>query len=541
MSIKITYKDIDPTAKSDSTVTTTNKQSFVNLNELKEDEGVRVNKYATLEDNYWILDESFLEFPDVIGNNKMGYVSSSMSDEDGDFSTPVVLTRTFTQNHTSVGVTFEFSQYGDYCPLLNIKWYRDSELLADEDYTANSNICFCQKNVRIFNKMVITFYKTSIPRRYIRIQKIDDGIIRTFNETELKNILITEDIVEDSSSLPINTLKFELSNQTSTDYIFQRSQPFEVKYNENLLGLYYISNAVRKSKKEFEIEAVDYIGLLDKTYFVGGIYNNSSVETILNSLFADEKITYTISQSLRAKTLSGYLPYTTKREALKQIAFAICGIVDSSRDDTIRIYELSDVVESEIDESKVFVGGHIETGDKITGVSVVEHNYVTTQNTVELFNGSISGNTVIVFDEPIHSLTISNGTIVGSGANYAIINGNGVVTLSGKTYQDMQRVIEKNNPLITSLDIPNVKSFNNYTLVTSLNSQEVVNNVYDACIKNISINADFILSTEKVGDEVSILTEFEGEKEGRLVSLDMKLKNSNIVAKGVIVSGGADI
>lgn len=537
MSTKIIYKDISPTAKADSTAITTDKQSFVNLDELKAEEGVSVNNYATFEDNYWILDETFSEFPDSMGDNNTGYISKSMSDENGVLSYPVVLTRNFNSNHTSVGVTFEFSQFGEYCSSLNIKWYRDTTLLVDENFYPNSNKFYCPQNVRIFNKMVITFYKTSIPRRYVRVQRIDDGIIRTFTDDELSNISINEEITEDSSSLPINTLKFKLYNESGTEYIFQRSQPFEVRYNDTLIGLYYIANALRKTKREYEIEAVDYIGMLDKKYFVGGMYSEISVSTVLNDLFLDEKVSYEIAQTLASKTITGYLPYSTKREALRQIAFAIGGIVVTSRNDKIQILALDDTIKSIIGTSRVFTGGNIEIGDKLTGISITEHNYIATQNSNEIFNGSITESTTIIFDQPMHSLNITNGTITSSGANYATITGNGNVILTGKSYQDNQRVIEKNNPLITTSDISNIKSFEGYTLVSSLNSAEVINRLYNIYIKNVKINSDIILDSEKVGDMVTIATEFDGNRDGRIIGIDLNLRKNMITAKGVIISG----
>lgn len=95
--IRIDYQNTPVGAMEDATTTGTYGDSFVNYNDFKTNRVVP--KYATLEPNYWLLDGTFNNFP----NNPtgLGYMSTIMSDSNGDFSNTITLTRTYTSAYTS--------------------------------------------------------------------------------------------------------------------------------------------------------------------------------------------------------------------------------------------------------------------------------------------------------------------------------------------------------------------------------------------------------------------------------------------------------
>jgi len=71
----ISFGLVDVTAKPDSTFTTVDKQSFVNMQQLKHDE-LEIRKYATLEKDYFRLDGTFELFPDYPKEHDFGLWSS---------------------------------------------------------------------------------------------------------------------------------------------------------------------------------------------------------------------------------------------------------------------------------------------------------------------------------------------------------------------------------------------------------------------------------------------------------------------------------
>lgn len=536
MSVEIIYKDIAVTAKDDSTPSATDKQSFVDMNQLKESD-LEFTKYSTLEDNFWLLDGSFENFPDDTTGINFGYWSNSMSDGNGVFATPPVVTILFSSYETSVGIMIKFNTAtNDYCNSLNIKWYQDTTLLDDKDFTPDSTFCFCQQNVTNYNKVVITFNGTNKPYRYIKQQDIQYGVVRTFQSDELKNVKVLEEMSLLSEQLSINTLDFTLDSTTDTDYIFQKKQPLTVNFNSNLIGTYYIDNAIRKSANQYDIEAIDQIGLLDKITYLGGIYNNVLASTVIANIMGKANVPYELASSLSAKTIRGYIPICTCRQALMHIVFAIGAVVDTSRSNKVKIFELDTTVATTIASSAIYTNPTYEEGDKITGIQLVEHTYTESTQTQELYNGSDTTATVI-FNEPMHNLSITGGTITESGVNYAIITKTGAsMTLTGQKYTHTTKVISRSDPTLNASDLQNILDFLNCYLVNSSNSTDILNRLYEHYITNgNSISKmKIVFSDTKTGDTIEFATEYLGNKTGEVVSMNYGLNSSKLVADVVI-------
>jgi len=103
MSVELlaTYENIPTGSMANSTTIANNfiqyTQDFVNFNDFKK--YLNVPKYATLEQGRNKLDGTFINLPD--NPKEYGYLSTLMSDSNGDFSSDIVITRTYTINYTA--------------------------------------------------------------------------------------------------------------------------------------------------------------------------------------------------------------------------------------------------------------------------------------------------------------------------------------------------------------------------------------------------------------------------------------------------------
>ena len=149
--------------------------------------------------------------------------------------------------------------------------------------------------------------------------------------------------------------------------MFQKKQPLVLSRNGNLLGTFFIESSKRRSTTLYEISAVDYIGIMDKMSFVGGTYSNETVSNLVASIMGN--IPYELDENLANKTLSGTLEPCTRREALLQVAFACCAIVDTSRSDKVKIYKNDLTVKSNVAEG-IYTGGSFESEDEITEIRI---------------------------------------------------------------------------------------------------------------------------------------------------------------------------
>lgn len=517
--IKMKYIDKSPTAKADCTITCNDKKSFINLEELN-NENTEVTQYATLEPNRFILNGNFQLYPVPFPTGQV-YISETMSNENGDYITPIVITRTFTQKHTSSGVSFVFDNNDDkcWCTKVNIKWYRDSTILYDITYYPNDSIYFCPQNVVAFNKMVFTFYSTNKPYRYLRIFNIEDGIDREFGEDEINGLRIIEEISESSEALSINTAEIDMKSKTDLDFIFQRTQGIYIYNDDNLICKVFNSESTKEIEHKYNIYAEDYIGILDKEQFLGGIYNNYSLKAILDEICGDIPHDYTGTE-----TITGYLPVMTKRQALQYIAFATCKVVDCSRSECIKIKTLSNTPKT-IDISRVMKGQKQSVGAIVTQVVIAEHMLKENTTTSELVSEVVNGTYTFVFNKPYHSYSITGGTLVDSGANYATITGTGSeVILTGKGYDDVTKQLMVDNPVAVATDLPNVVEKLKNTLITSSNSANVLKHIAEIFFRNKTLTTTVLLGDEVVGDMVIIPTEM-GTVTGRIIGIELDLVN----------------
>ena len=183
-------------------------------------------------------------------------------------------------------------------------------------------------------------------------------------------------------------------------------------------------------------------------------------------------IPFELEESLGTKTLSGTLEKCTKREALLQVAFAICGVVNTSKNDKVKIYSLKTEVVSTINEDSIYTGCSFEGEDEVTEIRL------------ELNNGS---------------------------------------------------VVSKRNPIITADTPENILEFSGVFVNTS-NSEEILNHLYNHFIanKNNKTNMKFKFNAEKTGDAIEYATEYLGNKKGQIISMKYNLNSRKLVAEAEI-------
>lgn len=527
--LKIVYDDIALGAKEDSSISSADKKDFVILENLKE--VVEYPNYAMCLPRYSKLDGTYVNTPGALEH--MGYISRSVSDSSGRFANPPTLEFRFTKNFSSVGISLEFNNYSeDYCSKVNIKWYSDNTLLKEQEYNPDSYKYFCYGVVDFYNRVVITFLETSKPFRNAFLTGITWGLIRIFKDDEIESIDCLVEIDGTSKEISVNTMEYSVRDKMGYDFEFQKKQKQTLYFDEAILGIFYLKDGKQLSNAVYSMETHDAIGILDGTKFMGGVYDQVKAKQILESIMQDEGIPHFIDTALENKLVSGYLPICSKRAALQQLAFAIGAVVDTSYDRNLYLYPMRTTDIAQIKQEELFTKLSFSHSDVITGIKLAVHEYLKGDETMELFKGYLVGNTKIEFSEPIHSLTIHGGSITEQGDNYARISGTGVqVVLSGKKYIHNTFNINKDNDRVThNRNIAEVKKA---TLVTKENMQEVLERIYNDCIKNESISCRLVVDNHELGDLVELDT-FKGKRQGIITKLDFKFSRNEITAEAVI-------
>ena len=381
---------------------------------------------------------------------------------------------------------------------MSVEWYRDTTLLESQTYTVDSANYFCDTQVQAFNKVVITIGNMTKPSRFLKIYNIADGITRQFYNEELENVEIIEQITNNNKAININEASLRILPQSNTGVLFQRTLPFSIYRNDQLYGQFFIKSSTSNTNKTlYSLKVNDYISLLEGQTYLGGLYTNKNVGDLIAEVLGD--LPYTLDNTLASKTVSGYLPILDKREALRQIAFTINAIVDTSRSTGMEIRPTPTTVSATLGTDKIY---SIETTqENITTKITLETTVLTTKNaeTDNIFSERLNGTTYIIFDNPMFNLAITGGTIVDSNCNYAIIQGTGsTVTLTGKEYVQAKMQASKTNPYTVTTDIEKVET---YTTTLTCDNENILDNLNFVEYK---IKSKFEMGDIKVGDLVSL-------------------------------------
>ena len=188
------------------------------------------------------------------------------------------------------------------------------------------------------------------------------------------------------------------------------------------------------------------------------------------------------------------------------------------------------------DNPKGYENGSISTGTLVTSVSVTAHSYIKSDDPTTLYEEELTGDEMLEFSDPVCDLAITGGQIVESNANYAVIRGTGgKVILTGYQYKHIKRVYSKANPLKNANDADNPVSYQDMTLVSPHNVQDVLAACYAYNLRLDTVKGKVLTATERPGDYVEILTDRDGIKKGHLLSLDY-VPSTKLAADAVILA-----
>ncbi|RHN01469.1 hypothetical protein [Dielma fastidiosa] len=523
---KLIYKDVSPTAKLFCNPTAEDKQPFNDLTQLNRDTG-NFQGYATCEHNSRVLDGTSADFN---YNGDLGYWSLTKSGADCSFTTPVKLTLTYSTPVSFVGLTITFDQnHYEYARKFSMKAYFLNELVSDETYHINKPQFFTNKQLTNVDKIEFIFYETSLPERYLKLNLIDYGITRVFTNDELMNVKVAEEVNLVSSELSVNNMNFTLVSEDPIAFLFQKKQPLELYYNGKLIGVFFIDKARQKAETTWDITTSDYIGVLTKASYNGGLFTGEMASVIIKDIMDTCHVPYLLDvDSFVDIPLYGYLPIGTAREALQQVLFACSATADTSRSSVIDMYKMPISVSGEY--TQIMENSTFDQEEKVTEVRLTVHDYVKKIEPDEIAKGNATGTVEITFSGAYSDLSITGGSITLSGANYAIIEAAGDYVLSGYGYEDNMTIMSKKNPTTAANELQNIMEVSSATLVSKYNAATVLNNLYAFFIRTSIANVKIVSDELSVGDLINYSTKYLGEKRGHVISNTFNLNSSKIVA-----------
>lgn len=309
--------------------------------------------------------------------------------------------------------------------------------------------------------------------------------------------------------LEIDTLDCDF-NSNDPSVLSSDGQKVVYYHGEDQRQILYVDNIERTGKSSYHLYAVSAISRLDSIPHSGGIYTGETVKEVVEDICGT--IPVIVKTNLQDIKLYGWLPYcnppnNSARDNLNQVLFAIGASLGTDLNGTLRVEPLWDGISSVIQPHVTELNGSINYSQKVSAISVTEHQYISGEEEADLFDGTAQNGDIIIFGEPMHSLSATGFSIQESGANYAIVS-DGTGKLTGKKYIHITRKIKKNvYPDATE----NEKSKENATLVSLVNSESVSNRMVNYYKCSQTIRAAFIVGKEAPGQIVSIMDPYDAK------------------------------
>lgn len=498
--LKVKFNIVDP--ETNPNLSSNSEEIFSDLDNIKETTIPQSKNYATLEKNFWLLNDS----QPIYGSEELEqtYVSSYMSDKNCLFSDKACITLTSSVYLTTLGLTMVFDSIDkNYAKKLKVKAYRDSTMIMDKDYTLSSysdRLIFADNEELVrWNKIEIYFIESSLPYRRIRVNQLLFGIMETYTDENLISAESKEKTTMINSELPTHTFKFTIDNMNKLfnpdnpqgwyRYILQQ-QPISYEWGYQLDdgtiewilgGKMLLTGSVEVGENQVSFSTTSLINYLTKVY-KKGVYNSSgrSLYDLAVDVLEDSNIDssqYNLWSGLKSIKTDAPLPKLEARQLLQIIATTGNCILFTNRENVINIQPFNYVLNPD-GMSYDFITSNpvVKVQSELHNTIIYINHYSKEDNVSELFKNEsleITGTKTIEIEYDLAtdiSATITGGTIVSANyyGRYAMlkitntgedtmslkVSGkkiNNSQTIDSKQFNDDGENIEYKNDLITQM------------------------------------------------------------------------------------------
>lgn len=313
---------------------------------------------GTLEDMQFRLDGQHSFIPkdqnaEGLVPLQLGIMSQSITDANGNFAVPFVITCQYEYAIDSFHRVLYFNQK-EYSKPKNfvLQFYRGSQLVDTESVTNNDSYIYrVNRAINDYDKVIITFYATTHP--YSRVKLIEDvpGDYISYKSDEVISIgtnseadIMCEDVTSNEIDLTLLNINKQLDilNTAGMEKYLQRLQEIEV-----YLNMIYADDTVEKIPlgKHYLFSWETKEGTLEARYTVrdakeklslgtfDGQWHDTAITfyTLAEMIFQSAGISkFIIADRLRNFTTNGLLKSCSCKEALRLVAQAMQCIVLST-------------------------------------------------------------------------------------------------------------------------------------------------------------------------------------------------------------------
>lgn len=358
--VRITFGNVDTTAATDGEWESNGAASISEFETV--DYAYQYgDTYAALELNRWALDGKTLIVPTGKAVQD-GFISSLMSDAEGNFTTPPVITREFSLKHIFPGLTLTFDTRQQEWPLeVTADFYLNGEVVDTQTVSITSVQTTITTTATEIDKVTITFDRC-LPYRRPRLENVLYGLNVQFVNKDIVSTQQKHDVDPLSRRLPTETMQFTIldyehkydpDNPAGIYAYVDKNSPIEIQFGyelpdgsvEWLKPDNYVLNAKPSAQNnQATFNGTGLIGSLTGTFYKSKL-GSKSLYNMAEEVLLDAGLTLTeqgtnpweIDEALKDMFTTAALPIDTHMNCLQLIAHAACCRLYTDDDNIIHI------------------------------------------------------------------------------------------------------------------------------------------------------------------------------------------------------------
>lgn len=358
--VRITFGNVDTTAATDGEWESNGAASISEFETV--DYAYQYgDTYAALELNRWALDGKTLIVPTREAVQD-GFISSLMSDAEGNFSTTPVITREFSLKHIFPGLTLTFDTRQQEWPLeVTADFYLNGAVVDTQTVSITSVQTTISTTATEVDKVTITFDRC-LPYRRPRLENVLYGLNVQFVNKDIVSTQQKHDVDPLSRRLPTETMQFTIldyehkydpDNPAGIYAYVDKNSPIEIQFGyelpdgsvEWLKPDNYVLNAKPSAQNnQATFNGTGLIGSLTGTFYKSKL-GSKSLYNMAEEVLLDAGLTLTeqgtnpweIDEALKDMFTTAALPIDTHMNCLQLIAHAACCRLYTDDDNIIHI------------------------------------------------------------------------------------------------------------------------------------------------------------------------------------------------------------
>ena len=443
---------------------------YSNINSLKDIKNYTSTTIATLEENLWLLNGGFIN--PTSGRLYNGYISNSMSNEDGQFETnpEIDIELSSVSRVEYFSIILNPAVKTGYPKIVNVRFYDSVGIQVGDVYTKNiaeetslPNLVY-EVNLENISSVKIEFVDTVTPKRRIRVSSVMFGKVLTLNQDQVLNTDYLDKCSFVPDSIPSRTFSFSLENydkqynidNPNNKYVdLDRQTRVMIRNGYNVYGYTtdedgngIINNPDKVQQIEWDdwkelrlldvstdgedtctFECGSILDMMTDTYTKERFINNRTVRYIVADLLnfmglSTDVVTFStdgiIKENGKDTSYGDYiintvLPELPVRELIQLLAFSVGATLLIKDDGTIKFANL------ELDKPSSFTHQHSFTYDNFESVPAAEQLESTDKISIPKYNSTIgtSEKDIQTVNVSSYNVEVSYSACVPTGAKKA--------------------------------------------------------------------------------------------------------------------------